>query len=668
MNRRKFVGGSILAGGSVLFGSRIFEGEVGGGPRSKIKYVRDNIPSFENPSYRGERYEDTVPDTLDIAERAKSAIHAITSVTDPDADHEVYCVLAIRQNPAVMIQNFGDWVQICEGMMEALPLLRMASGESMNDDVDSDWMKVALKSLGPDGLYYIPLEGRPWSRHDYHLGTLSETDPVWRPSGFSTDFTDESVTQLTTGEVCARALPTLAVYHLCDKNPMWTDAGKRMVDRLAEVAIRRDDYAFANGAWEPNAKVPRTAEMPQSFFSVEWSGRMIQGLSQFHRVSKYEPALELAGQITKYVRHHGEYFDDQARFLFDTPTRRKLKQLANRPAPQFGGHGHTHELGLLAMLEYATAANDRETMEYVRAGYEWAKQQNASMGVSPLVGWFPEWYVVDYEDSEACALADMLALAIKLSDAGVGDYWDDLDRWVRNQFAAQQLRSDQVDSVYRYTETHPKKQIGQFEVSTQAVERNVGAWSSASGVTEWSANGSGICHCCTGNSSRAVYYVWESMLRHNGNELRVNLLLNRASRWADIYSHIPYEGRVDIKMKKECRSVVVRVPEWVATQSPEINCKVNGVSRPLQWKGRYVDIGSLIEGDKATLVFPISERTVREKIGPGTFTVTLKGNTVVAIDPPGQDFPIYKGRERYRKGEVQWRRVSRFVPEEEIVW
>jgi hypothetical protein len=36
-------------------------------------------------------------------------------------------------------------------------------------------------------------------------------------------------------------------------------------------------------------------------------------------------------------------------------------------------------------------------------------------------------------------VADMLALAAKLSEAGLGDYWDDLDRWLPSQFTAQQL-------------------------------------------------------------------------------------------------------------------------------------------------------------------------------------------------------------------------------------
>src|ERR1700679_2825118 len=43
-----------------------------------VQYIRDSAPHFDIPSYAGARYQDTVPDTLDIAERAKLGIHMLT--------------------------------------------------------------------------------------------------------------------------------------------------------------------------------------------------------------------------------------------------------------------------------------------------------------------------------------------------------------------------------------------------------------------------------------------------------------------------------------------------------------------------------------------------------------------------------------------------------------
>ena len=157
-------------------------------------------------------------------------------------------------------------------------------------------------------------------------------------------------------------------------------------------------------------------------------------------------------------------------------------------------------------------------------------------------------------------------------------------------------------------------------------------------------------------------------IEHEQETLRVNLLLNRASRWADIYSYIPYQGRVDLKMKAPSKSVLVRAPEWVSTGGTDIAPKVNGARRPLRWQGRYVDLGAAKPGETLVVTFPIFERTVKEKIGPQTYSLALKGNNVVSIDPPGQNGPLYADRGNYRKDQVQWLKLRRFVPDESIRW
>jgi hypothetical protein len=82
----------------------------------------------------------------------------------------------------------------------------------------------------------------------------------------------------------------------------------------------------------------------------------------------------------------------------------------------------------------------------VRKGYEYGK----TMG-SPLVGFFPEAVDRSYPTAETCEIANMIALAIKLSKAGVFDYWDDVEHYVRNQFAENQMLRE--DWLYRISES-----------------------------------------------------------------------------------------------------------------------------------------------------------------------------------------------------------------------
>jgi hypothetical protein len=80
-----------------------------------------------------------------------------------------------------------------------------------------------------------------------------------------------------------------------------------------------------------------------------------------------------------------------------------------------------------------------------------------------------------------------------------------------------------------------------------------------------------------------------------------------------------------------------------------------------------VRLGATRPGDTVTVTFPISERTVRERIGGVDYSYTLKGNTVVSVDPPGKYYPLYQ-RDRYRRGPVHWREVERFVSTEQMAW
>ena len=115
-----------------------------------------------------------------------------------------------------------------------------------------------------------------------------------------------------------------------------------------------------------------------------------------------------------------------------------------------GGHGHGHGIGLISALEYGLAANDKGTIEFVRGAYEWAKSNYSS----PSIGFFPEWFMPHYDACETDTIADLLGMALKMSAAGVADYWDDADRWTRNHFTESQITS--ADWINRLAERSPK--------------------------------------------------------------------------------------------------------------------------------------------------------------------------------------------------------------------
>ena len=606
----------------------------------KIVYVREDIPSIPVKPFKGKTYQDRIPDTLDIATRADLAINALTRAVNPNADYEQYFAVYFNTNPPIMQHSVSD---VCGlKFMEALPLLRIITGSTLNDKVDRVWQEVTLKSIGPDGLYYLPLEGRPWFRQEIW------TKYVARADGSVTSIDDPTVTQFTNPLVWGRMLGTMTVYYLRDKNPIWKKINEQMIDRLIELAIHKDDYSyFPSYLFEPNAKFDLNrpeAAAPQGIGAGETTGRVIQGLAQFYKVTGYEPARELAGKVSRFMRHHAGYFNEAGEFISEEK------------------YFHAHTIVLLSMLEHALAAGDKELMEFVRRSYEWAKSPEASS--SSLIGFFPMATKADEVSCEGCNIADMIALALKLTEGGAGDYYEDAERWTRNQFAEAQLT--QTDWVYRVAGQQPKlSEVPEYATADRVPERNIGAFASWSAANQFWNEGIGISHCCTGNAARSIYYIWQHILDYKAGQLRLNMLLNRASPWVDVHSYIPYEGQVDLKVKKTCSRVLVHAPQWIDTGSDQIAATVNGKARALSWEGRYIHLGEVKNGQTVIVKFPIAERTVKETIGNLKYTLVLKGNSLVHIDPPGKKGPLYL-RDHYRENQVRWRKVKRFVSHEQV--
>lgn len=642
--------------------------------RSKIEYIRQDIPSVSIPPWQGQSYEDLVPDTLDIAERIELAVNGVTGPTDPEIDCEIYFWANFFHQPPVMTHDFSDWCT--PKFMEALPLLRLASGSQLNSNVDEAWKDALLRSIGPDGLHYLPMKGGTWYRTN--LPDL----PVFQADGSTLSTWDEAASQLSAPSVCGRLISAMTVYYLRDGNPVWKGIIEKMVPRLAEIAVDRGDYCFyPTGFYAPNARISADPGGSPAENMVDWGGaRLIEGLSRYYRVTGFEPAIALAGRLVKTVRYHAALFDAEGVFVnqraYTAEGQAALGTGEVATAP--GGHFHSHTIALLNLLEYALAVRDQELLDFVRKSYEWARLQGSTLtgffptvinpqvdpeyGISglPYSGILSPWY----DEFEICELADMIALALKLSAGGVGDYYPDAERWARNYFAEGQLtRIDWIRTRPRYMDTRP---IFPNETSDRVPERCLGGFGGWLSGSDW-ATRMGLMHCCTGNATRTLYYLWEQLVTREEGALKVNLLLNHASPWVDVHSYTPYEGRVDLRIKERCERVLIHAPEWVDGKGGQLQVRVGDELRAVSWHGRYVDAGPARPGDTVVMTFPQQEYMIKEQMGDNIYVLTMKDNTVVEIDPPGRHCPLFQ-RAHYRENQVRWRRVKRFVPETRIHW
>jgi hypothetical protein len=568
----------------------------------------------------GESYRTLAPDTLDLADRMRLAINALTNVWYPAQRWGQGFLADFSRRPAVIFPSHitDAFLNIPPKFIEALVFCRTASGSNLNLPVDTEVLKTQLSLLGEDGLTYCP-------------------------TGTFTQFTEEREFSEIWGE--GRMLSALSTLAQVDPNPQWVAMGKKKVDRLLALSREKEDFRFFwKGRFRKGESAPENADEPSlpnlkgsladydPLFSKVYSiGALGHGSGLFFRVTGYEPALELS----RGLAHWG------------------LKRIFNNPSGRYDfWHFHHGLYSLMAVWEYALAANDRAAMQQVNASYRWARQMGDS-SIGFFTELFPDqrsWQYINWNGKtvEICELADIIWLAMNLTRAGIDDYWDDVDRWVRNMFAEGQLCS--LDDFKNIPESYfnPNPIPRPHEDSTDILERSLGAflgWVRPNDglkvvMTDQGKKlaNLGIQHCCTANGARNLYHVWDSIITRENNLTRVNLLLNRASTYLDVASFLPASGRVELKIK-DAPLVEVRVPAWCKAE--EMQVKVSGESRRVLNRGRYILVEGLKPGDLVSISFPMVERTETRVIGDLPFTLRFRGSNVVDIDPRGTALPLY---------------------------
>jgi hypothetical protein len=409
-------------------------------------------------------------------------------------------------------------------------LMRLASGTQANMQVEQRWLEVLFHTRGLDDLLYYPLKGRPW----IHL-----------KKDASGQYDDVQGDQYTCPLSDCLSLDVLGMYYQLTRDPQFKEMGQGLTDAISKLAVHRDDYAFIpKGNYGLGETPDPNAPIPENWMKNGAMGWLAYGLAQFHRETGYRPALDASGQFNRFVWKQSGIFDADARWHINRDS--VWNDCISR-------HTAWHFGPLFGMLEYALQAGDRDMIDFVRKGYEYAKQPEQHVDL--LTGFVPEQANPTGNTGEICGLAYMLDLAVKMSAAEIGDYWDDVDRWVRNHFAEGQLtHSEWMDHVAR---DQPHLPIDPVTHSDDHVaEKLIGAfggWPVSNdfyGCPQVQGGSTIVMHCCTGEGSAALYRVWENILHYKDGVLKINLLLNRASPWVDVDSYIPYEGRVDVKTKR----------------------------------------------------------------------------------------------------------------------
>jgi hypothetical protein len=272
-----------------------------------------------------------------------------------------------------------------------------------------------------------------------------------------------------------------------------------------------------------------------------------------------------------------------------------------------------------------------------------------------------------------------------------------VDQYARNHLAELQVLDG--EPIRAIAAASPAVAVRPWEDPDRFVERTMGCL--CDDALHPTLSTPGLMLCCTYNGLIGYYHAWEGIVRCRGGAAQVNLLLNRASPWLDVDSHLPYEGKVVIR-NKTARTVAVRIPRWADLHG--VACTVNGRRAEPFPMGRYLVFEGTRGGDRLQLEFPMVEATASYTVGwsgihvPGwtevtrlldldkpvaaadyqvsaaprtgpssnapfpVFTIGFRGNDVVDISPreTGLGYPLYR-RDHLRAGTAPVRKVTRVV-------
>jgi len=606
---------------------------------------------------KGQFYEDQVPDTLDLAKRAELAVNMLTNNVIAE---NYYSATGLNRdlNEKFSYELKGGVWDITPKNARALPLLRTMCGSEQNLDVEIGIMNALLSQVDEDGLMYFP----PGTR-------TAPPETSWP----------------TFSGITAMAIMN---WSQRDGNPKWNEYTKLLAKGLKSSAIQVEDRAYyppesgmgKDGKWRftprTGGKINFPYEPPQEpnrdYQGLEACVKFNQGagvwaLAENYRLTGDKESLEMAHKIARFCLKP-ELWENTTKYGF-----------AGNEHGVWGGHCHGNMAPFLGLLKLAVEDNNPKMQQTLREAYAHTVRNSIIR-----MGWVPAWSMPhEYTEkgiqsvnwlSETCAIADTVILAVKLTDAGLGDYWDDVDSIVRNHLIEQQFTDINNALSYYDVKKDDKKRI-------DYLMKFIGGF----GMYELTAKEPVVHTCCSANGAISLYYAWHGITRFDKGVAKVNLLLNRSSNWMDIDSFLPYEGKVVLKNKK-AHTAMVRIPSWVDINkvkctkrkfwSVQSEYHFSNAKRPSYIEedifpiktGRYLMFSDLKPKDQIVLEFPVVESTDKYNVHGKTYTVKFRGSTVIDVQPrnnaPGK-YPMYK-REHYKKTQAPMIKIKRFAADKII--
>jgi hypothetical protein len=305
-------------------------------------------------------------------------------------------------------------------------------------------------------------------------------------------------------------------------------------------------------------------------------------------------------------------------------------------------NGHLTMRGMVGIAQLGRLTGNARYIEFVRRAYEF----NRSTGTD--WGWYPE-NIFERDRrycSETCFTGEMVEAAVALANSGYPEYWDHIERTVRNYLRECQFF---VTPEFRamYEKVHPELSKEQVDTAMNLLKTFEGGFLARQAPNDWiwSPDGKQMCMmgCCPPEGMRSLYFAWANTVVDKGENVFVNMSLDRDSNSCEVKTFAPKQGRLEVCARKNA-TFHLRPPSWAPQKNIQVYVNDN-VMKP-DWSGQYIRFRNIKSGDKLRIDYQMPEFTQRVPVGydrsEDIYHVRWIGNDVIGISPEGKYLPIFK--------------------------
>ena len=222
-----------------------------------------------------------------------------------------------------------------------------------------------------------------------------------------------------------------------------------------------------------------------------------------------------------------------------------------QPDGSFNGHSHATLHAVWGVAELGIAISEPRYVTFAKRVWDWMLTQGTG------TGWFPAAPQWADNCNETCCLSDMISLATLLARSGRTEYFDPVERYLRNYISNLQFIIT-PEFVEYYTDRN-KVKGEDLEECLGILRRFQGGVIGGSGLNDYhnellgGVSGFEMFGCCAPEGMRAIYTTWTNVIGKyplsglGPAGVYVNLSFNRESPWGQVVSFFPEKGRLTVK-------------------------------------------------------------------------------------------------------------------------